>query len=61
MAVIKKKELSTLSIEEIHKKLAEIKKAMLESEDRKDKMRPLKKAIAKLLTREKILKDQKSK
>ena len=52
MAVIRKSELKKMSADERVKKIAELEKAMLElrGEGRKDKTKPLRKAIAKLLT-----------
>jgi ribosomal protein L29 len=52
MAVIRKSELKTMGPEERVKKIAELEKAMLElrGEGRKDKTKPLRKAIAKLKT-----------
>ena len=52
MAIIKKKDLASMSAEDRKKKMAEIERAMLElaGEGRYDKVRPLKKAMAQLLT-----------
>ena len=52
MAVIRKSELKKMSAEERVKKIAELEKAMLElrGEGKKEKTKPLRKAIAKLLT-----------
>ena len=52
MAIIKKSELKKMSAEERVKKIAELEKAMLElrGEGKKEKTKPLRKAIAKLLT-----------
>jgi ribosomal protein L29 len=52
MAVIKKSELRKMSPAERVKKIAELEKAMLElrGEGKKDKTKPLRKAIAKLKT-----------
>jgi ribosomal protein L29 len=52
MAIIKKSELKKMSATERAKKITELEKAMLElrGEGRKDKTKPLRKAIAKLLT-----------
>jgi ribosomal protein L29 len=52
MAVIRKSELKKMSPEERARKVAELEKAMLElcGEGRRDKARPLRKAIAKLKT-----------
>ncbi len=53
MAVIKKSEIAKLSPQEMQAKLVEFNKAMLElrGEGRKDKVRPLRKAIAGMKTR----------
>ena len=53
MAVIRKSEIAKLSPQEMQAKLVEFNKAMLElrGEGRKDKVRPLRKAIAGLKTR----------
>jgi ribosomal protein L29 len=52
MAIIKKSELKKMSANERAKKIAELEKAMLElrGEGKKEKTKPLRKAIAKLLT-----------
>lgn len=52
MAIIRRKELHGMSDAQRKAKIAELEKAMLElrGEGRKDKVKPLKKAIAKLLT-----------
>jgi ribosomal protein L29 len=52
MAVIKKTELESMSDAERQKKVGEIEKAILElrGEGRKDKVKPLRKAIAQLKT-----------
>ncbi len=52
MAIIRKSDLKRMGPEERAKKLSELQRAMLElrGEGRKDKAKPLRKAIAKLLT-----------
>jgi ribosomal protein L29 len=52
MAIIKKSELKKMSAQERASKIAELEKAMLElrGEGKKEKTKPLRKAIAKLLT-----------
>ncbi|MGV8085530.1 MAG: hypothetical protein ACP5N9_04740 [Candidatus Bilamarchaeum sp.] len=52
MAIIKKVELAKLTVAEIDAKIVEIEKSMLElkGEGRLDRIAPLRKAIAKLLT-----------
>jgi|YelNatPaOPRAMG01_1025707.scaffolds.fasta_scaffold01277_17 ribosomal protein L29 len=52
MAVIKKNELSTMSRKAIEEKILELKRTILElhGEGKKEKVKPLKKAIAKLKT-----------
>ena len=52
MAIIKKSELAKMTVSEIDNKILEVEKSMLETkgEGRVDKIAPLRKAIAKLLT-----------
>ena len=52
MAIIKKSELKKMNAQERASKIAELEKAMLElrGEGKKEKTKPLRKAIAKLLT-----------